>query len=143
MEGNAKIKYFCCEDTIVVRVLEEQDSYIDSLEYYNPKVEGWIPSREWYNDMFVDKVVSFREISRNEAISYINSAVEYYKRIVSTPVYLRRIYGLDLEFLNEKTGEWQEVTNHDWYEKIDEYQKVSKDEVDSFKENLFAKKMIR
>ena len=142
-QGNADVKYFCCEDKIVVRIIEEQDDYLDTLEYYEPKVGGWIPSRRWYEDMFINKVVDFREISRSEAIKYIKASVEYYKRIVANPVYLRRIYGLDLEFLNDKTGEWQEVSNHDWYEKIDEYQKVTKDEVKEFEDNLFVKKKTR
>ena len=142
-QGNADVKYFCCEDKIVVRIIEEQDDYFDTLEYYEPKVGGWIPSSRWYEDMFINKVVDFREISRSEAIKYIKASVEYYKRIVANPVYLRRIYGLDLEFLNDKTGEWQEVSNHDWYEKIDEYQKVTKDEVKEFEDNLFVKKKTR
>lgn len=143
MENNAKIKYFCCEDRIIVRVIEESDNYKDVLEYYNPKVEGWIPSRLWYQDMFIDKVVDFREISKSEAIDYINSSIEYFKRMVANPIYLRRIYGLDLEFLNDKIGTWQEVTNHDWYEKIEEYQKVTKEEVNNYIDNLFAKKKVR
>ena len=143
MENNAKIKYFCCEDKIIVRVVEEENNYKDNLEYYNPKVGGWIPNPEWYNYMFISKVVNFREITKSEAIEFINSSVEYFKRVVATPIYLRRIYGLDLEYFNSKTNEWQAVTNHDWYEKIDEYDKVTKKEVDDYIENLFAKKMIR
>ena len=140
---NANIKYFCCEDKIIVRVVEEENSYVDTLEYYDPKFGGWIPSREWYNYMFVEKIVNFREISKNDATIYINSSVEYFKRMVANPIYLRRIYGLDLEYFNSKTNEWQAVTNHDWYEKIDEYEHVTKKEVDNYIDNLFAKKMIR
>ncbi len=143
MEKNARIKYFCCEDKIIVRVVEEESNYSDILEYYNPRVGGWIPSKEWYNYMFVSKVVSFREISKREAKELINSSVEYFKRMVANPIYLRRIYGLDLEYFNSKIGEWQIVTNHDWYEKIDEYENVSKKEVDEYIDNLFAKKKIR
>ena len=102
--GNAIIRYFCCEDKIIVRVVEEQDSYADTLEYYSPKYEGWMPSKEWYDDMFVNKVVSFREITREEAINYIKTSIEYFKRLVVNPIYLRRIYGLNLEFFNTQTG---------------------------------------
>ena len=130
--GNAIIRYFCCEDKIIVRVVEEQDSYADTLEYYSPKYEGWMPSKEWYDDMFVNKVVSFREITREEAINYIKTSIEYFKRLVVNPIYLRRIYGLNLEFFNTQTGKWQKVVNDDWYEKIDEYEKVSKEEVEQF-----------
>ena len=130
--GNAIIRYFCCEDKIIVRVVEEQDSYADTLEYYSPKYEGWMPSKEWYDDMFVNKVVSFREITREEAINYIKTSIEYFKRLVVNPIYLRRIYGLNLEFFNTKTGKWQKVVNDEWYEKIDEYEKVSKEEVEQF-----------
>ena len=143
MERNATIKYFCCEDRIIVRVIEENDVYMDSLEYYSPRNNGWIPSSEWYNDMFVDKVVNFREITKEEALSYIKSSIEYFKRLVSNPVYLRRIYGLDLEVLNDKTGEWQTVTNHDWYDKIEEYKKVTQEEVLEYKEKLFTKKITK
>ena len=142
MEKNAEIKYYCCEGKIIVREVEENNSF-NTLEYYNPKVGGWIPDSSWYNYMFVEKVVSFEEISKNEALDYIKSSVEYYKRLVANPVYLRRIYGLDLEYFNSKTNEWQEVTNPDWYENLSEYEKVSKKEVDDYIENLFAKKMIR
>ena len=130
--SNANIRYFCCEDKIIVRVIQEQDRYIDTLEYYSPKYEGWLPSEEWYNDMFVNKVVSFREISREEALNYIKSSIEYFKRVVVNPVYLRRIYGLNLEFFDDKTGNWQKVVNDDWYEKLDEYEKVTKEEVEQF-----------
>ncbi len=132
MEKNAVVRYFCCEERIIVRVVEEHDNYTDYLEYYNPKVGGWIPSKEWYNDMFIDRVVNFKEISRDEAIRYINSSVEYFKRVVSTPIYLRRIYGLNLEFFNSKTGMWQPITNHDWYEDIDDYERVTSDEVKKY-----------
>ena len=138
-----KIKYFCCEDKIIVRVIEEDNNYIDTLEYYNPKIEGWIPNKEWYQDMFVDKVVNFREISKNEALKYIDQSVEYYKRVVGIPIYLRRIYGLDLEYLNVNTGQWQDITNQEWYDQIDEYQKISKEEVEKFRDNLFTKKLIK
>ena len=93
--------------------------------------------------MFVNKVVNFHEISKKEATSYIESSVEYFKRVVANIVYLRRIYGLDLEYFNAKTNEWQTVTNDECYDKIDEYEKVSKKEVDEYIDNLFAKKMIR
>ena len=129
MEKNAVVKYFCCEDKIIVRVIEEIGEYIDMPEYYNPKIGGWIPSSEWYRDMFVDKVVNFRQISKEEAMKYINSSIEYFKRKISTPIYLRRIYGLNLELLNLKTGEWQPVTNHDWYEEIEDYEKIPEEEV--------------
>ncbi|MBR3661589.1 MAG: hypothetical protein IKN63_06825 [Bacilli bacterium] len=139
MEKNAEIKYFCCEDQIIVRVIAELDNYTDSLEYYDPRVGGWIPSREWYQDMFVDKVVNFKEINKSEALKYIESSIKYYKRMVSSPIYLRQIYGLDLEFLNNKTGEWQTVLNHDWYDELDDYEKVSKEKVLEYKNNLFRK----
>ena len=142
MEKNAEIKYYCCEDKIIVRVVEENNN-LNTLEYYNPKVGGWIPDKSWYNYMFVNKVVNYKEISKSEALEYINKSVEYFKRIVANPIYLRRIYGLDLEYFNIKRNEWQEVTNHDWYEEIDNYEKVSKKEVDEYIENLFAKKMVR
>ena len=129
---NATIKYFCCEDKIVVRVIAENDTYADTLEYYNPKYEAWVPNKNWYNDMFINKVVNFREITRNEAINYINLAIEYFKRTVVNPIYLRRIYGLDLEYFDDKIREWQKVNNDSWYEKINEYEKVSKEEVDNF-----------
>ncbi|MBQ8891524.1 MAG: hypothetical protein IJ068_01505 [Bacilli bacterium] len=129
---NALIKYFCCEDRIIVRIIEEDNTYVDTLEYYNPKYDAWFPRKDLYRDMFVAKVVNFREITREEAINYIKSSIEYFKRIVASPIYLRRIYGLDLEYFNDKVQEWQKVSNASWYEKLDEYEKVSKEEVDNF-----------
>ena len=129
---NALIRYFCCEDKIIVRIVAEESDNIDILEYYNPRYEGWIPSREWYNDMFVNKVVNYKEITKEEALNYIKSSVEYFKRMIVNPVYLRRIYGLNLEYFNDKTSEWQKVNNASWYEKLDEYQRVSKEEVDKY-----------
>ena len=129
---NALIRYFLCEDKIIVRIVAEKNDYVDILEYYNPKYEGWIPSKEWYDDMFINKVVNFREITREEALNYVKSSVEYYKRVIVNPIYLRRIYGLNLEYFDDKTSEWQKVNNNSWYEKLDEYKKVSKEEVDNY-----------
>ena len=140
---DAKIKYFLCEDTIVVRVIEETDNYKDTLEYYNPRVEGWIPNKTWYNDMFVNKVVNFKEITKEDSNKYIQSSIDYFKKNSISPIYVRRIYGLDLEYLNPKTGEWNEVLNNDWYDTIDEFDSVSKEEVENYIDNIFSKKMIK
>ena len=63
MENLSKIKYFCCEDRIVVRLIKDQIGEYEALEYYDPTIAGWIPSQNWYNDMFISKKVKFREIN--------------------------------------------------------------------------------
>ena len=70
-------------------------------------------------------------------------AIEYFKRGKLGTVYLRRIYGLDLEVLNDKTGKWEEEINDEWYLELDECVRVSKEEVDNYIENLFSKKITR
>lgn len=144
MENLVRIKYFCCEGRIVVRLIENPNNYYDSLEYYDPISEGWIPSREWYRDMFVDKKVNFREISIDEAIKFVKNSKEYLKRINGNNLtYFRLIYGLDLELLDNKTGKWKEDINDKWYRKKEEYERVSDEEVKSYIDNLFSKKKTR
>lgn len=139
MEEKIVIKYYLCEESIVVRVIEHGDDYGDSLEYYDPRINGWIPDNEWYKSMFLEKVINFREISKKEAEIYMQKAIEYCKRLVANPIYLRLVYGLDLDFFNEKTGEWQAASN-DWYKKISEYPRVSKKEVDEYIKSLYKKR---
>ena len=144
MENLVRIKYFCCEGRIVVRLIENPNKYYDVLEYYDPISEGWIPSNDWYQDMFIDKKVSFKEISIEEALKLAKCSKEYLKRINgSNPTYFRLIYGLDLELFDNKTGKWQEDINDKWYRKKDEYEKVEEEEVKLYIDNLFSKKKTR
>ena len=132
---DVKIKYYLCEDRIVVRVIEKDHD--QTLEYYRPQVEGWIPNKAWYIYMFDNKKVKYRQITEEEANKYIERSVKYFKR---GAIYIRRIYGLDLEYFDPKTAEWRDVLNNDWYENMEEFKPVTKDEVENYIDNLFIEK---
>lgn len=144
MDNLVRIKYFCCEGRIIVRLIENSNKYADVLEYFDPVSEGWIPSIEWQHDMFVNKKINFKEISFEEALKLIKGSKEYLKKINgNTPIYFRLIYGLDLELFDSRTGKWQEDINDKWYRKKDKYVKVSEEEVKSYIDSLFSKKKTR
>ena len=140
MENMVSIKYYCCENRFVVRVIKDPLSDIESLEVYDSRIDGWIPNVEWYNAMFGDKSMSFKEITVNEAKKYISNAIEYRKKENMSTIYLRLIDGLDLESLNNKTGNWESVDNDEWYHDFKSYSLVSEDDVKQYIKSLFTKK---
>ena len=138
MKENAEIQYFCCEDTFIVRVIAEKEDYVDTLEYYEPRVSGWILKPEWYDNMFVSKKIKFKKITREEAKKCIDNSIKYYRRTVRFPVYLRRIYDLYMDRYNPKTDEWELVRSDDWENEMSDSEKVvpvSEEEVFSYINN--------
>lgn len=140
MENMVSIKYYCCENRFIVRVIKDHTNNLESLEFYDPITAGWIPNQNWYIDMFINKNMSFKEISLEESKSYINNSIQYRKKDEIDNIYLRLIYGLDLEVLNDKTGKWEDIDDDEWYQEFNNYKVVSEEDVKQHIKSLFVKK---
>ena len=90
--------------------------------------------------MFINKNMSFKEISLEESKNYINNSIQYRKKDEIDSIYLRLIYGLDLEVLNDKTGKWEDIDDDEWYQEFNNYKVVSEEDVKQHIKSLFVKK---